>query len=75
MSPSETGRRNLNSVASFRAPKPAPGHTGAPTAQALLLCKGTSDLLARAARVPLECQAQGQLAIVKAATVARALSM
>jgi hypothetical protein len=45
MSPSETGRRNPNSVASFRTPRPAPGHTGAPIAQALLLCKETIDLL------------------------------
>jgi hypothetical protein len=76
MSPSDTGRRNPNSVASFRTPRPAPGRTGAPATQALLLCKGTTiDLLARAGTYGAECQVHGQLAIVKAATVARALSM
>jgi hypothetical protein len=48
MSPSDTGRRNPNSVASFHTARPAPGRTGAPATQALLLCKGTIDLLARA---------------------------
>jgi hypothetical protein len=75
MSPSETGRRNPNSVASFRTPRPAPGHTGAPVRRLFCSAKGRLISSLEPARMLLECQAQGQLAIVKAATVARTLSM
>jgi hypothetical protein len=70
MSPSDTGRRNPNSVASFRM-----GALGRLLRRPLCSAKGRLISSLEPARMPLEWQVHGQLAIVKAATVARALSM
>ena len=75
MSPSDTGRRNPNSVASFRTPRPALGTLGRLLHRLFCSAKGRLISSLEPARMPLEWQVHGQLAIVKAATVARASSM